>query len=261
MTPILAARRLTFTYPHAATPAVNDASLQLEKGSFTALLGANGAGKTTLLRLLLGMHKELNDLVLVDGQPLSSMTRRQISRWLGYVPQSEHLPFDYSVLEYVLLGRAPHLEPLAMPGEADLDAARAAIAEVGISHLLGRPIPELSGGELQLAMIARVVAQQSAIILLDEPTAHLDLVNKAHMTALLQQLTARGVTVLASLHDPETAARCASHVILMRHGAVVAAGPTNETITSATLSAAYGAPVTAQRLNGDWLIRVPPESL
>jgi iron complex transport system ATP-binding protein len=256
MTPLLETRRLTYRYPHAATPAVSDVSFMLEQGSLTALLGANGAGKTTLLHLLLGMQPELNDQIWLGGHPLSDLSRREISRWLGFVPQSEHLPFDYSVLEYVLLGRAPHLAPLAVPGAEDVLTAEAALAEVGITALSNRPIPELSGGELQLVMIARALAQQPKIILLDEPTAHLDLANKARLMSLLKHLTERGITILASLHDPETAAGSASHIMLMRHGSMLASGPTAETLTAHNLSETYGVPVAVQHIQGQWLIRV-----
>jgi len=259
MTFLLSAWRLYYRYPHAADYAVSDVTLMLEQGSLTAILGANGAGKTTLLHLLLGMQPELNEQIRLDGHTLSDLSRREISRWMGFVPQSEHLPFDYSVLEYVLLGRAPHLAPLAVPGAEDVLAAEAALEEVGITALSNRPIPELSGGELQMAMIARVLAQEPRIILLDEPTAHLDLANKARLMSLLKRLTERGITILASLHDPEIAAGSASHIWLMRQGSLLADGPTAKTLTAHNLSETYGVPVTVQHRNGQWLIRVTGE--
>lgn len=224
--------------------------LDIRAGSVTAILGPNGSGKTTLLRLALGWLKPSVGEVLLAGRQIKRYSRHELGRWMGLVPQTEHIPYAYSLLEYVLLGRAPYLKPLQMPGEEDVQVAQQALARVGLEKLRKRSVLTLSGGEKQLVLVARALAQQPRLLLLDEPTAHLDLGNKYRLLRLLSTLAAQGVTVLFTTHEPEVAAAIASDVVLMRDGRVQHAGAINETLTSEQLSETYGIPVQVRQVDG-----------
>lgn len=245
-----------FRYPGQRRPALQGITLDLPAGTITALLGPNGAGKTSLLHVILGLLRPQQGRVCVAGRPSGGYTRQEMGRLIGLVPQSEHIPFALSVRDYVLLGRAPYLHPLEQPGAADRQAAQEALAAVGAEHLAGRPINALSGGEQQLAMLARALVQQPRLLLLDEPTAHLDLGNRAHILALLRKLRGQGLTIAFSTHDPQAAADCADRVALLRAGRVLAVGAPGETLTEERLTATYGVPVEVIAAQGRRVILV-----
>jgi iron complex transport system ATP-binding protein len=249
-TPLLSFQDVTFHYSPQSCPALRQLSLDIHHGTVTAILGPNGAGKTTLLHLALGWLKLQSGQVALDGRPLSTYSRGELGRWMGLVPQSEHIAFEYSLLEYVLLGRAPYLKPLEMPGSRDCQIAGRALEQVGLGGWDGRSIAQLSGGERQLVLIARALAQQPRLLLLDEPTAHLDLGNKSRLLGLLRELRARQVTILLTTHEPEVAAAVATHLVLMRDGQVLCAGLLAETCNSQWLSATYGVPVRVTEVDG-----------
>ena len=238
--PALALRDVSFAYEPGGPEVLHGVSLEVAAGSITALLGANGSGKTTLLRLLLGLLKPARGSVEVAGRPQHAYTRRDLSQRIGLVPQSEPVAFELNVLEFALLGRAPHLGPLDLPGEADRALALEAIERVGLAALRHRAVPTLSGGEAQLATIARALVQQSAILLSDEPTSHLDPANTRRVLEVLRRLGREGRTVVFTTHDPNLAAAIADHVVLLREGRVLAAAPTAEVLTTERLSATYG---------------------
>jgi len=232
-----------FGYNGREHAVLRDLSLSLPAGAITAILGPNGSGKTTLLHLILGVLTPQGGVIRLAGQPQAGYSRRQMSQLIGLVPQEEHSPFDFSVLDYVLLGRAPYLGALAMPGEADYRLAQAALQTTGLTHLQHRTIPTLSGGERQLAVMARALAQQPRILLLDEPTSHLDLGNKARLIEILRVLADEGVSIVLTTHDPEVAAAIAGFVVLMRRGQVLAAGEADSVLTAEQLSETYGVAV------------------
>jgi iron complex transport system ATP-binding protein len=251
MTPgILQAKAINFTYASATQAALKEISFDIYPSSVTAILGPNGAGKTTLLHLLLGLNRPATGTILLNDISIDQYSRHELSQQIGLVPQSEYVPFAYSVLEFVVLGRAPYLGPLELPGEADIDIARGAMQEVGISHLEERAIPELSGGELQLVLLARALCQQPRILLLDEPTSHLDLANRNITLKILDRLRTNGTTIIFSTHDPEAAALIADHLVLMRAGEVLNSGSLEQVFTSEMLSRVYGTPVEVVSVNG-----------
>lgn len=253
MNTILAFSGLSFGYQDSRL-VLQGLSLTFERGSITALLGPNGAGKTTLLHLALGWLQPLAGQVKLEDRPLREYPRNALGRRIGLVPQSESITFDYSVLEYVLLGRAPYIPPLAMPGEADLMAAQAALERVGLLGFEDRSMMEISGGERQLALVARSLAQEPHILLLDEPTSHLDLANKARLIGILKKLQAQGVTLLLTTHDPELAALLSTHVVLIGKGQVLADGPVGEVMTPENLSQLYGIQVEIAEVLGQKVI-------
>ena len=225
-------------------------SLSIQPGTITAVLGPNGVGKTTLLHLALGWRKPQSGRVLLEDRPIRQFSHSEIGRKIGLVPQSEHIPYDYSLLEYVLLGRAPYLRPLEMPSEQDCVIAEQALATVKLGDKKQRPVTNLSGGERQLVLVARALAQQPRMLLLDEPTSHLDLSNKIRLLDLLQELLPKGVTIVFSTHDPEVAASIATNLVLMRDGRVQYAGQMDEHFTTEKLSDTYGVPVKVRELEG-----------
>jgi iron complex transport system ATP-binding protein len=251
---ILSVSGLSFSYDGAGRAVLHDLSLEVRAGAVTAILGPNGSGKTTLLRLLLGVLRPAAGAIQLAGRPQQGYSRRERSQFIGLVPQDEHIPFDFSVLEYVLLGRAPYLGPLQMPGEVDRQVALAALHMVGLDPLQDRTLPSLSGGERQLATLARALAQQPRILLMDEPTAHLDLSNKGRLLAIMRDLVARGVTVVLTTHDPNLAASVASFAVLIRQGQVLAVGPAGAVLTEQTLSATYCVPVRVYHFDGRRII-------
>ncbi len=257
--PIIALTDVQFGYTPQA-PSVFDAlSLEIYPGTVTAVLGPNGAGKTTLLHLILGLLAPKSGKVLLAQRPRGAYAQQEIGRLVGVVSQDEYIPFNFTVEEYVLLGRAPHLQLLQTPGATDRAIARQALEQIAIQSLAARPIQSLSGGERQLVMIARALAQQPRILLLDEPTAHLDLSNKGHVLAIMRQLTDAGVTVVFTTHEPDLAASVAGTIILMRQGEVLGAGPMETTLTSEALSKTYGVAVEVIEVEGRKIV-LPPIS-
>jgi iron complex transport system ATP-binding protein len=255
-TPIFEFKDLSYTYPTGSQPVMEHFDLQIEAGSITAILGPNGAGKTTLLHLALGWLPPHAGSIHLNGRPLKTYTRRQLGQWIGLVPQNETTAFDFSLLEYVLFGRTPYLPPLAMPGEADVRIAAEKLAEVGLEELKHRPIPSISGGERQLVLLARALTQQPKILLLDEPTSHLDLSNKGRLVNILRELKKQGVTIIFTTHEPDVALAIASNMVLMQKGHILRSGLAEEVMTSDLLSQLYGLPISVKMLEGkrivDW---------
>ena len=236
--PLMALQELSFRYGTHGAPVLRNLSLNLEEGLVTAVLGPNGVGKTTLLYLML------------DGRPLGEYGQRERGQWMSLVPQREHIPFEYSMLEYVLLGRAPYLRPLESPVEKDIRIASHALESVGLDPGDRRPITKFSGGERQLLMIARALAQQPRIILLDEPTSHLDLRNKRMLVDIMRDQAAEGVTLLFTTHELEVASACANRVVLMRDGSILSFGTVDEVMQENLLSTTYGSDITVSEVHG-----------
>ncbi len=231
---------LTFRY-HADTPLVVDGvTLEVARGDLVGILGPNGSGKTTLLRLLSGTRTPTSGRVLLDGHPIARLGRRDIARRLAVVPQEMELAFEYSALEVVLMGRHAHLGLFEVEGPGDYTIARDALAATGTSHLESREFHTLSGGEKQRVVIAAALAQTADVLLLDEPTASLDLGHQLDIAALLARLNHdRGVSMVISTHDLNLAATLCRTLVLMRNGRVVAAGPTDQVLTPDNVRAIY----------------------
>jgi iron complex transport system ATP-binding protein len=216
----------------------------------TAILGPNGAGKTTLLYLALGWLTPWDGQIQLQGKSIHHHTRKERGRSLALVPQTEHTPFDYSVFEYILMGRAPHLPPLGIPTREDYQAAWAALDQVGIAGLAEQPVPQLSGGERQLMLLARAIVQNPHLLLLDEPTAHLDLSNKARLVRLLGALKKGGTTLLMSSHEPDVVLALADDVLLVEPDGTTRFGSLEEIFTAETLSRIYQMPIRLVEVDG-----------
>ncbi len=234
---------VSFTYSSDNNQVLRTLSLSVNKGDITAILGPNGIGKTTLLHLILGWIKADRGSISIGGKKQEDYKRREMGRLIGLVPQDEHISFEYSLLEYVLLGRTPHLHPLESPGKKDYLAAVNALKKVGLDKLSDRPVTHLSGGEKQLVLVARSLAQEPEILLMDEPMSNLDLANKIRLIEVLNSLKMEGVTILFTSHEPEVAAGISNYLILMGSENNIAHGATSEILTSESLSRIYGVPV------------------
>ncbi|GAG39706.1 unnamed protein product, partial [marine sediment metagenome] len=171
-------------------------------------------------------------------------------RLIAFVPQSEYTAFEFSVLDYVLMGRAPHIGMLQMPTHDDLVHTLEHLEMLGLSNLVHRSVLELSGGERQLVLIARALAQEPEMLLLDEPTTHLDLSNKSRILTTLSKLAERGVTVVYTTHDPDSAAMIARFLVLMKEGRVLSSGTTESVLTAELLTETYGVPVRVVQVDG-----------
>ncbi|HEY8120553.1 MAG TPA: ABC transporter ATP-binding protein [Myxococcota bacterium] len=221
-------------------PVLSGASLSLAFGEVLVLAGRNGAGKTTLLRIATGLVAPDAGRVLLEGRPLAAHSRREIARSLALVPQDTSVPFPFRVEEVVLLGRAPHLGAFGFESREDRRIAGACMERLGIGALAQRSILELSGGERQLAMIARALAQTPRILLLDEPVAHLDLAHRLALEELLRSLAREGKAALLVSHDLAGAARVADRIALLANGRVLACGTPREALRPALMSEAFG---------------------
>ena len=235
---MLRAESVSFGYDGGFT--LSDASVAIAAGSLTGLLGPNGCGKTTLLKLLSGVLRPQTGRVMLGNRALTSMTRRELARHVASVPQETHPAFDYSVMEMVLMGRHPHLSAFQLEGPADFGIAREALEATGTGHLADRNYMTLSGGEKQRVVIASALAQSTEVLLLDEPTASLDLGYQLDVASLLARLNREHtVTMVLATHDLNLAASLCERLVVMRGGRILTAGPTREVLTGDTVRQLY----------------------
>lgn len=227
---------------------------KIPAAAITAVLGPNGVGKTTLLHLLIGLLPVQSGSVHLAGRPLDSFSRRELSRRIGLVPQLEQIPFPFTVSEYISMGRAPHLGMLRAPQREDERRVEQVLDLLDLQALSHRSVQELSGGESQLVRIARSLVQESRVLLLDEPTAHLDLGNKERVLEVLQALVHERITVIFTTHDPNTAFAIADHALLMHEGSALAYGPVNQVLKGDNLTRAYGLPIEVLQVDGRFVV-------
>jgi ABC-type cobalamin/Fe3+-siderophores transport system ATPase subunit len=222
---------------------VHDVSFSLEPGEVICLLGANGCGKTTLFKMILNLLRPKSGSVRLGGEEIAHWTERRLARSLGYVPQMHSPPFAFSVRDIVLMARAAHLPPFASPGREDRRIADQALDSLGILPLAEARYTEISGGERQMVLIARALAQQAQWLILDEPASSLDLGNHTRVLHAVSELARSGLGVLMTTHAPNDAFLCASRVALMVKGRILALDTPGRALTADALRQAYGVPV------------------
>jgi iron complex transport system ATP-binding protein len=238
------ASNLGFRYPGHARAALDAVSLTIYERDFCAIIGPNGSGKSTLLRLLLGVLQPDSGRALYSGQPSAGWNRREMARQVGVVPQIEELFFPFTVRELVAMGRYPHLGAWQLERETDRNAIDRALQRCDVSTLHDRTLQHISGGERQRVRLARALAQEPHTLVLDEPTASLDLGHEMALFELLARLREQdGVTVVAATHNLNLAARFATRVILLADGHAIASGSPSEVLTDDRIADVYGWPV------------------
>jgi len=238
-------RDLSIGYPERLVG--SGLNVRLEQGEVLALLGPNGGGKTTLLKTLLGLIPPRGGEVRLMDKPLDALSARERAQLIGYVPQVHQGTFAFTVESVVLMGRTAHGSLFAAPSARDREISHAALERFGIAELAQRAYTEISGGERQLVLLARALAQEPRFIVLDEPTASLDFGNQGKVMREIRALAQAGLGVLFTTHDPNHAMRAATRAFLLRDGACLAEGPVAEVLNAATLEQLYRAPVQIMR--------------
>lgn len=225
---------------YGATPVLKDISFTVDKGEILCLLGPNGVGKTTLFKTILGFQKLLGGEILLDGSNVQNWTRSRLAKVIGYVPQAHTPPFPFSVLDVVVMGRTAHLGMFASPTKKDLKIAEEALEVLKISYLKEKIYTEISGGERQMILIARALAQQPKILVMDEPTSNLDFGNQIRVLEQVNRLAKNGLAVIMTSHFPDHAFLCSSKVVMIQKNNLYKKGNADEVLTEENLRAAYG---------------------
>lgn len=239
---ILDVQQAGFRYDHRRL-IFSDISFTLAEQEVLCILGPNGIGKSTLIRCLANLNPLSGGSIRVHGKDIRSLNHREVAKIVGYVPQAHEIVFPFQVRDFVLMGRAPHLALFSSPDREDLARTDAAMDLVGITRIADKPVNEISGGEYQLAMIARALAQEPEVLLLDEPTSHLDFGNQIRVLEIIDRLARDGLSVIMSSHFPDHAFLSSNSVAIMQDGTFMAYGPAEAVVTEANLRRAYGVDV------------------
>lgn len=229
---------------------IHGASFSVGRGEFVCMLGANGCGKTTILKNILGLAKPFAGSITMDGEDIARMRERQLARRVAYIPQAHTPPFPFTVADVVIMGRTPYINRLAVVSEEDKAIAICALRRLSIEHLASRAYTQLSGGQRQLVVIARALAQKPDLLVMDEPTASLDFGNQHVVMAQMRSLADSGMGVLMVTHDPDHALFCADRVIVVQRGVITHNGSPAEVIDSECMRAIYGTDVLVAKVNG-----------
>ncbi|MDD2252096.1 MAG: ABC transporter ATP-binding protein, partial [Dehalococcoidales bacterium] len=236
---ILQVNNLSFSY-HSDRKIFHDVNFSLDHGEVLSILGTNGAGKSTLLNCIANLYHPDSGEILLSGEPMAKMNLRDVAQKIGYVPQIHMPAYAYTVREFVVMGRTPYIGSFATPKAADYKIADEALERMKITHLREKPYTEISGGERQQVLLARVIAQKPRLILLDEPTAHLDYGNQYRVVQMIRQLAEEGYALIMTTHNPEHAIILNGKVAILNCKGVLGVGHAAETLSAETLSKLYG---------------------
>ena len=219
---------------------LNNVSVSVKSGEILCLLGPNGVGKTTLFKSILGFVRVSSGEITIDDKKLSKLPKKEFARSIGYVPQQHEPPFPCKVLDVVVLGRMPYMSPLSVPKKEDVKIARQALDSIGILHLENKDYTEISGGERQMVLIARAIAQNPRFLIMDEPTANLDYGNQVKILEQVKRLSQKGMGVVMTTHSPEHAFLCSTRVALLYRDDIMELGSAEEIICPEKMKKAYG---------------------
>jgi len=237
----LSVKNIAFSYTRRMEDAVfRDVGVSVQSGEVFCLLGPNGTGKSTLLKCLMNILRPQQGIIELDGKDISALGASRIAKKVAYVPQTQVSAFPFSIREIVVMGRAPHLSLLASPSAKDFEIASKAMEGVGVSHLADRSCNSVSGGEWQLTLIARALAQEPEILLLDEPTSHLDIANQMKILQVVKNLADKGLTILMASHFPDHALLVSTVVAILNQGWLAYQVADEEAITEKNLRETYG---------------------
>ena len=253
---MLSINKLAFGYPNHHVG--QDVTLTVNLGEVLCLLGPNGSGKTTLFKTIAQLIKAQDGFITIQGENIAHWTRQRIAQALAYVPQQHDAYFPFTVLEVVLMGRNARIGLFSSPSNHDREIAHRALASLNIDYLSDAIYTRISGGERQLTLIARALAQETNILVLDEPTANLDFGNQVLVLNSIRRLSREGITIVMSTHEPDHAFQVASRVAMLKHGRIVGVGEPKDVITQESLLDLYGVAVSIVELNG---VHRPPIKL
>jgi iron complex transport system ATP-binding protein len=239
MNPLLECIQASFSYDNNQT-IFHDINFKVERGEIFCILGANGTGKTTLIKCLTNLMNLDSGQIILNGHDIKYMRADEVARNIGYIPQIHNSTFPFSVLDVVVMGRSPYIDLFESPSEEDYEIANKSLEMLNISHMKDHSYTEISGGEQQLVFIARVLTQQPQILILDEPTSHLDFGNQIRTLNIINQLAANGLSVVMSSHFPDQAFISANKVAIMQKGNFIDIGTPEQVITSENMKKTYG---------------------
>jgi iron complex transport system ATP-binding protein len=245
----LQVQHLAFTYRSA--PVLRDVCFSLTQGSYVCVLGKNGAGKSTLFKCILGLLKSYDGEILLDSIDMRLLSPKKLAGQIAYIPQMHAQPFAYSVLDMVLMGTSPDFSVFSMPGKTQRERAEHALETMGIAEFANRPYTQLSGGEQQLVLIARALAQNAKILLMDEPCASLDYGNQVRVMKKLKELAQEGYLIIQSTHNPEHVFLFADEALVLEDGKIRAFGAPGEILTEQLLEELYRIPIGLHEVGTD----------
>lgn len=245
----LRVEELSFSY--GAHPVLNSVSFCAEYGEFVSVLGSNGVGKSTLFRCMLGLLKPAKGRTLIDERDISGMSAAELSTRIAYIPQSHTPVFNYSVQDVVLMGTTAQVGRFSSPGRAQMEKSMEILKSLNIADIKDKGYRNISGGERQMVLIARALAQQARILIMDEPSSNLDFGNRVRVMKVMRKLTEEGYCVLQSTHDPDQAYRCSDKILALYDGRVIGFGKPKDVIRGDILSRLYGMDVEICSLRGD----------
>lgn len=235
----------------------NNISFSIEIGDVLCILGPNGTGKTTLIKCLNGLHDIDSGEILINGKNIKKLSFREISKHIGYIPQSHVPSFPFKVLDVVVMGRAPYLNLTESPKEKDINIALNALKTLGIDHLKDKEYTNLSGGERQLVFLARILCQQHDILILDEPTSHLDFGNQIKLLEIMDNLASSGLSIIMSSHFPDHAFLSSTKVAILKNKEFIDFGTPEDVVTESNLKKAYSIDVKLIELDDERKVCVP----
>ncbi len=240
---------ITFKYPDSERKVLDGASLSLDKGDILCILGPNGAGKTTLLNCMAGLLKPESGDIVLQGRKLKDMSEREVAKMVAFVPQLHTPAFDYSCVDFVLMGRAPQIGVFSRPSKDEENICRQVLADMGIEHLADKSYMEISGGERQQLLIARAIVQEPEVVLFDEPTAHLDYGNQHRVLEKIKKMAADGYSIVITTHNPDHALLLGDKAAIVGRDGHIVQGNSSDILTEELLTEVYGIDLKIQYLD------------